>query len=268
MESSPNNGVAVSGVGVLDKVMEILQLFPSGRTSLEPPSVAESLGIAAPTAYRLMKAMTEHGLLTRDGQGYRLGVTLLHFGARVAEGLDLMQVARPHLEWLRDQTSENAELHLRHGNARVPVEVVPSPNNLRPMGQPGVPLLLHAGASAKVLLAWLEPEERRSLVLSSHERSGSEGPFDMAKWERALAKTRKQGWADSYGEREVGLASIAAPVRDHAGSVVAAIVVSGPSERLKKRPAQSVAVQSTLEAANRISRAIGNASSIVGRKLA
>ncbi|MGH3423225.1 MAG: IclR family transcriptional regulator, partial [Nocardioidaceae bacterium] len=133
----------MSGVGVLDKVMAILHLFPNGSTRMQPPEVAARVGIAAPTAYRLMKGMTEHGLLEHDALGYRLGVTLLHLGSRVADGLDLNHLARPHLEWLRDQTSENAELHLLHGCCRVPIEVVTSNQNLRPMGQVGVPLPLH-----------------------------------------------------------------------------------------------------------------------------
>ena len=116
----------MSNVGVLDKVMAILQCFASGTERLEPPEVAARLDLSPATAYRLMKAMAEHRLIEHDPAGYRLGVTLLHLGARVANGIELRHVATPHMEWLRDQTSENAELHLRHEAARVPIEVLAS----------------------------------------------------------------------------------------------------------------------------------------------
>lgn len=256
----------MSEVGVLDKAVAILDAFPTGATILQPPAVAARLGIAPPTAYRLMKSMAEHGLLERDSGGYRLGVALLHLGARVADGLDLNHRARPHLEWLREQTSENAELHLLRGITRVPIQVVASSQNLRPMGQVGVPFPLHVGASAKVLLAWLPLEERKSLVLGSYGTAPSQSAFDMDSWERALAMTRKRGWAESSGEREAGVSSIAAPVRGHDGSIVAAIVVSGPSSRLNKRPTSADAVQAVLEAAERLSVAIGSDGDPSGRK--
>ncbi|HET7357143.1 MAG TPA: IclR family transcriptional regulator [Nocardioidaceae bacterium] len=245
-------------VGVLDKVMAILHAFPDGAGRLQPPEIATRLGISQPTAYRLMKGMAEHGLLDYDTGGYRLGVELLHLGARVTDGLSLYHVARPHLEWLRDTTSENAELHLLHGHTRVPIEVMASPRNLRPMGQVGVPFPIHVGASSKVLLAWLPAPDRRSLANESHRADPSPASFDPQAWEEELTHTRECGWAESDGEREDGVSSIAAPVRDHSGSVVAAMVLSGPTTRFVDPKVRSSARQATLEAAARASAAIGH----------
>lgn len=258
----------MSDVGVLDKVMAILEAFPNGVGRLEPTAVALALGISTPTAYRLMKAMAEHGLLEQDERGYRLGVALLHLGSRVADGLDVRHVARAHMEWLRNQTSENAELHLRHGHNRVPIEVVPSPLNLRPMGQVGVPLPVYGGASAKVLLAWLEPDERISLALASHQRDGGDVPFDSATFEHRLAATREQGYAVSDGEREPGVAAVAAPIKDRFGGVVAAMVLSAPSARLKKKAARTAGIHATIEAAARVSRDLGYVDRYIGRESA
>lgn len=244
-------------VGVLDKVMAILHAFPHGAARLQPPEIAAHVGISQPTAYRLMKSMAEHGLLEYDAGGYRLGVTLLHLGARVTDGLNLYHLARPHLEWLRDATSENAELHLLHGHTRVPIEVIASPRNLRPMGQVGVPFPVHVGASSKVLLAWLPYSERRSLARSSHRTAPGPSPFDPDAWEEELTHTRDCGWAESDGEREDGVSSIAAPVRDHSGAVVAAMVLSGPTTRFVDPTVRSSALKATLEAASRTSAAIG-----------
>jgi DNA-binding IclR family transcriptional regulator len=258
MDMRPHIGAAVSDVGVLDKVMAILHCFPDGSTRIDPRGLAAELGLPAPTAYRLMKAMAEHGVLEPEGSGYRLGVTLLHLGARVADGLEVRQVARPHLEWLRDQSQENAELHLRHGSSRVPVEVVPSRLNLRPMGQVGVPFPLHVGASAKVLLAWLDPDESEALARASLAAHNGRHDLDVAQLRRRLADVRARGWAFTDGEREVGVASVAAPVRDRFGAVVAAIALAGPSTRLGKPSARQAAAQLTTEAADRVSRGLGH----------
>ena len=247
----------MSDVGVLDKVMAILQSFPDGSTRLDPRVVAVDLGMTAPTAYRLMKGMAEHGLLEQDGGSYRLGVTLLHLGSRVADGLEVRHVARAHMEWLRDRTHENAELHLRHGWSRVPIEVVSSRLNLRPMGQVGVPFPLHVGASSKVLLAWLAPDESEALARASHTNHGDDRAFDAAGLADHLAAVRGQGWAFTDGEREVGVASVAAPIRDHFGVVVAALVLSAPSVRLSEKPVVDEAIRATVEAASRVSQGLG-----------
>ena len=247
----------MSDVGVLDKVVAILELFPNGATRLDPRVVAVDLGMTAPTAYRLMKGMAEHGLLEQDGQGYRLGVTLLHLGSRVADGLEVRHVARAHMEWLRDRTQENAELHLRHGASRVPIEIVSSRLNLRPVGQVGVPFPLHVGASSKVLLAWLERDESEALARASHADNRDGREFDAGGLAKQLTVVREQGWAFTDGEREAGVASVAAPIRDHFGMVVAALVLSAPSTRLMKRSVLEDAVLATTEAAGRVSHGLG-----------
>jgi DNA-binding IclR family transcriptional regulator len=80
-----------------------------------------------------------------------------------------------------------------------------------------------AGSAAQVLLAWRRPEASAALLQAAR--------FD----ERALAAVRSRGWAESVAEREPGVASVSAPVRQ-AGEVVAAVSVSGPIERLGRAP--------------------------------
>jgi DNA-binding IclR family transcriptional regulator len=81
-----------------------------------------------------------------------------------------------------------------------------------------------AGSGAKVLAAWADPATQR-LVLA-----------DATFTERVLVDVRRRGWAQSVAERESGVSSVSAPVRDAAGQVVAAVSVSGPVERIGRRP--------------------------------
>ena len=81
-----------------------------------------------------------------------------------------------------------------------------------------------AGSGAKVLAAWADPAIQRAVL--------GEAVFG----ERTLLEVRRRGWAQSVAERESGVASVSAPVRDAGGAVVAAVSVSGPVERIGRRP--------------------------------
>ena len=81
-----------------------------------------------------------------------------------------------------------------------------------------------AGSGAKVLAAWADPAVQRAVLA------------DAVFGERTLIDVRRRGWAQSVAERESGVASVSAPVRDATGGVVAAVSVSGPIDRMGRRP--------------------------------
>jgi len=221
-----------TGVGVLDKAMSILSIFPRGDLALSPLEIAARTGLPLPTVYRLAQALSDHGLLMKDGQRFRLGMTLLRLGMLVAESIDVRQQALRHLKWLNEQTDENAELHIRHEATRMVIEVVSSPHNLRPFADIGAPLPLHQGAAGKVLLAWLPMAEREALITASVARFGSDQTFDFHRLYAELEQIHTIGWAASDGERVPGVSAIAAPVFDAAGRVAGALTLVAPSARL------------------------------------
>ncbi len=98
------------------------------------------------------------------------------------------------------------------------------PAGLRDTVLVGARLPMTAGSGAKVLLAWADAQTQRAIL--------PEASFG----ERVLVEVRRRGWAQSAAERESGVASVAAPVRDASGNVVAAISVSGPIDRMGRRP--------------------------------
>lgn len=249
--------VRVTNVAVLDKVMAILRTYHRGDTRLEPRAVAEQTKLALPTVYRLMQAMTEHQLLERDGAAFRPGVALLQLGRLGAASFDLRRAVLPQLSWLNEQTAENAEMHVRRGNARVAVEVMLSSQNLRPFVEVGTPFPLHVGASAKALLAWLPTEQAEEIAVASQENFPGQAELDVAGFRAALRRTRTRGWAESDGERWAGVAAVAAPVFDARGQVVAAVVLSGPSTRLTARKRKELASLVCAAAAN-ASKAAGH----------
>lgn len=205
--------VAESGVGVLDKSVEILALLAEdGPTGLA--GVVEATGIPRPTAHRLLAALEVHHLVARDNGRYRLGLRLLGWGEVAAAGTNLVEVARPVLEGLRDESGESVQLYVREGDRRVcVVSVERVGGGLRDMVPVGSVLTLDQGSGGTVLLAWSE--------------DGSAPEFEVV---------RRQGWAESVAERESGVASVSAPVFGNGGELQAAVCVSGPVSRLGESP--------------------------------
>jgi IclR family acetate operon transcriptional repressor len=243
-------------VGVLDKAMAILRVFPRGDVVLGPREIAARTRLSLPTVYRLTRALEEHGLLEKEGERFKLGLALLHLGARVAGGIELRREAMPHLEWLSERTGENAELHIRREEARVPIELVRSSQNLRPFVEIGASLPLHLGAAGKVLLAWLPEDEQGSLAAASAARFGGTESFDTGALREELGRVRVEGWAASDGERSPGVAAVAAPVFGAGCEVEGALLLSAPSVRLPARQRRKF-VPLVCEAAARVSRDLG-----------
>ena len=220
-----------SGVGVLDKAVGILSLLAEdGPATLA--GVVRGTGLARPTAYRLLSALESHGLVVREDGRYGLGLRLLSWGGG-AGGSALIGAAAPALAALRDRTGESTQLYVREGDRRVCVASVErTGGGLRDAVPVGAVLPLEQGSGGRVLLAWSE---------------GGEG-------DRDLAETRARGWAESVAEREVGVASVSAPVFGPDGDLRAAICASGPVSRLGEHPGERLA-DLVVAAAREIERA-------------
>ena len=175
------------------------------------------------TAHRLAAGLERHRLLTRDGAGrWRPGPALNELAIAATD--PLLDAAAAVLPQLRDITGESVQLYRREGSARICVATAEPPAGLRDTVPVGAHLPLDAGSGAKVLLAWATPQLQRAVL--------TEACFS----ERTLTEVRRRGWAQSNAEREPGVASVSAPVRDRNGEVVAAVSVSGPVDRIGRKP--------------------------------
>jgi len=205
-------------VGVVDKVVSILACLHHAPATLA--DLVQSTQISRPTAHRLALALEHHGLVERDRQGHFV------LGARLAlwsAGIDpLRRAADAVVVRLRDATGVSAQVYRRAGDQRLCIAAAEPAAGLRDTVPLGASLTMKAGSAAQVLAAWAAAAERASILKGS------------AFTEADLARVRERGWAHSLGQREPGVASLAAPVRDAADAVVAAVSISGPIERLTR----------------------------------
>lgn len=230
---------ATTGVGVLDRTVRILDAVERGARSLA--AIQRETGLTRSTTHRLVRALEDHGLLFHvGGRGYALGPRLLGLAARAMRELPLRELARPALERLARTTGESAQLFVREGDERLCVDAAESDAELRTIVSVGSVLPLTKGSAGKVFLAW-------------GSREGIEIDEALA---RQISVTHKRGWADSHGERELGVASVSAPVFSSPTELLAVVSVSGPQSRLSPLRAKRYA-PAVVEAAREIERAIG-----------
>lgn len=205
----------VSGVGVVDKVVSVLDALEGGPLALA--DLQQATGLPRATAHRLASALAAHGLVARDPSG-RFGL-----GPRLRRP-SLAEAAIGPLAGLRDATGESAQLYVPEGDRRRCVLSLESPHSLRTIVAEGTVLPLDRGSAGAVL--------------------------------RGDAAARRRGWAGSVEEREVGVASVSAPVyRD--GSLVAAVSVSGPVERTSRNPGRRYATE-VVRAAREVEAALAH----------
>jgi DNA-binding IclR family transcriptional regulator len=206
---------------VLDKAVGVLW-----AAAAEPCGLAElcqRTGLPRATAHRLAVGLEVHGFLQRGADGrWRPGPALSELASR--SGDPLLEAAAAVLPRLRDLTGESVQLYRRDGMHRICIAASEPPSGLRNTVPVGTRLPMAAGSGAKVLAAWADPATQRAVLT------------DARFTERTLLEVRRRGWAQSIAERESGVASVSAPVRNSTGQVVAAVSVSGPIDRIGRRP--------------------------------
>ena len=232
----------IDGPKVLEKTLRLLDLFTIERPSWSLTEMARELGIPTPTTHRLVRALEARSYLAKVGTRYRLGFAAIDLGRRATASVDLRERLGHVLRELARTTGETVLLTVydesRHGS--LCVDRIETTRSLRLTIDIGRVTPIHAGASAKALLAFLD-EEVIDEILSHH--LGQLGPgteTDAKRLRKELETIRARGWASSYEENNVGAWGLAAPILlDH--RVVASIGFAAPTARHSDSQVRSLA---------------------------
>jgi DNA-binding IclR family transcriptional regulator len=227
--------------------------------SLPFSQIRDTAGLQPATAHRLLSDLVEHGWLAQreDRSEYSLGPLLLSCGLLATDGLTYRTVAEPHVNRLRDERGETVVVAELQGDQVVPVVRADGLFEMRMNQQLGVMYPAYAGATGKLLLAYLEPAslERYLAEVTLRPLTGRT-VLDRDELRSQLEIIRKHGVSVSRGERVDDAVAVSAPLRDRTGRVVAAVTVSGVASRFD-RDVLEATVQATRECAGAISRELG-----------
>jgi IclR family pca regulon transcriptional regulator len=214
-------------VEALARGLSIITAFSPTATALSASDVATRTALPRPTARRLLLTLEKLGYVRSSGGLYTLTTKVLELGTTYIAALGIWELARPHQEALVARTGESSSMSQLDGSDIVYVARVAVPKIIALSVHIGTRFPAIATSMGHVLLADLTPGELTE-VLAMPSRSGiiPRVTPSRARLDRDLAGVRRRGWALSDERLSLGIRSIAAPVRDASGRIVAAMNVT------------------------------------------
>ena len=207
--------------------LDLIRAFEPGRAEMSLAELATAAGLPRPTASRILYTLEKLGYVRQTRNGYTLTVRVLELGMTYVQQVDMWDVARPRLQQLVAKTGESSSIAELDGSDIVYVARVAVPKLIALVVRIGTKFPAAPTSLGKVLLAGLSDQEVAQ-VLQEPSRSGVEPRWrpDLPELLDVLAEVRAQGWALTDEQLAGGIRSIAAPLRDGAGAVRAAMNVT------------------------------------------
>lgn len=226
----------INGTRTIERAFEILECFDEEHYELGISEIAKMSLLSKATTYRIIKTLESKGYIIQDvaSSKYRLGVRVLRLSKLFLSSLDFRRVALPYMQIIKDELNESVNLYVSNGQKRICVERIESTQPLRRVLRIGDELPLEKGAAGSVLIAFGDSSEDES----------------------KFATIRKNGYAVSHGERAESASSVAAPIFDHRGKIVAALAIAGPTYRFDEKVLPNY-ISVVVENAYSISRELG-----------
>ncbi|MEM9549830.1 MAG: IclR family transcriptional regulator [Pseudomonadota bacterium] len=234
-------------------LIKLAEMPGSGVTEL-----AEATGTTKSLTFRLLYTLERRGFVRKDAERriYSLGYRAMFMGDQARRQSPLIGTAEPVLADLAKRTQENALLLVRQGQDSVCIALRESPQPLRIFAAVGRLGPLHAGGGPKVLLAHAPTDVRDAVLGGPLVAYTGKTVVSAEELRESLERIRQAGFALSSGEIDPNTFSIAAPVRDQSGEVIASLSVNGPTARLDDAT-QEACRDAVLENAMTLSRMLG-----------
>jgi DNA-binding IclR family transcriptional regulator len=246
------------GISALKNGIAVLRAFSVEDPVLGVSEIAGKVGLHKSTVSRILATLEIEDLVEQDAdtRRFRLGLGIIGMAGPLLANLDVRRVAYPYLADLSRRVGETVALMVWDGTESVCVEQVPSRHQVKHTTPLGTRYNTAASSSVQVFLAGFDAFTVRKLV--------SSGAIDLPGADEAVLEAYavrlrgviERGYALNYGETSLEEVGIAAPVVDHRGDAVAAVLVSAPRFRVSHEQAAAIA-DATRECAGEISRRLG-----------
>ena len=209
---------------VVARALQMLDAFSTQRPALTLSEIARRTGMPLSTVHRFMHELCIWGAVERGEDGmFRIGLRLWELGALAPRSQGLREVALPFLEDLSQITKENVQLAVREGSEVVFIERIAGTGAVPVLTRVGGRFALTATGVGLVLLAHAPSEVQEEVLGKPIERYTSKTVADPGQLRRMLADVRSQGFAVSDRQISMDTLSVAAPVQNRHGQVVAAV---------------------------------------------
>lgn len=217
----------------LERGLAVIQAFSREHPRLTLAEVARLTGLSRATVRRVLLTLEHLGYARSNGRGFELTPRVLDIGYAYLSSLDLSGIAQPFMEALVERTHESCSAAVLDGGEIVYVARVPTKRIMTISLGLGSRLPAFATSMGRVLLAEL-PAERVDQVVGPEPLAAiTERTITrLADLHAELARVRRQGWSLVDQELEIGLRSVAAPLRDRHGTAIAAVNVSSHASRV------------------------------------
>ena len=250
----------------LDRGLAVIRCFSSERPSLTLSEVAERTGLTRAAARRFLLTLQELGYVGSSGRQFSLRPRVLALGYAYLSSFSVAQIAQPHLEDLAEELHESCSVSVLDGDDIVYVARASANRIMTIALTVGTRLPPYPTSMGRVLLAWLPETELDAILGRTELRKLTERTVtDPAQLREILAKVRAQGWAAVDQELEAGVRSIAVPIRDSSGRVVAAINASAHAARVPMRTLEKEFLPRLLDAAQQIDAELATRMAVGGR---
>ncbi|MBM3487706.1 MAG: IclR family transcriptional regulator [Alphaproteobacteria bacterium] len=247
-------------VPALERGLRLLKSFSRERPDIGLADLARELNLPRTTVFRMARTLEAIGFLRRvnNGKTYRLGAAVLGLGFEYLAGMDVTEVAREHLEALSRATGFSTHLGMRDGTDLVYISRYAAVGAVISNIRVGTRLPVHASSMGRILLSDLAPDELDRLFLGrSLQKYTEQTPTSLPVLKAMLARDRQRGYVISRAFYVKGVCGIAAPVRDAAGRVVAAINLIAPDSRIDAGQLEGPLKEAVVDSARIISTWLG-----------
>lgn len=223
----------------VERALSILELLAKSKTGLTLPELRRRLSLPKSSTHCLLVTLQRAGYVHRNEKTgrYMFGLKLFGIANMALSGIELRDQARPFLHSLMERTRLTVHLAILEQNECVLIDRYEPPGLLRLATWIGRRMDVHCTGVGKALIAYL-PEEELNTLIREHglPRHNSRTISSARRLKEDLAQVRRLGYSLDNEEDEVGLSCIGAPIRDHAGQVIAAISVAGPTAQITSNP--------------------------------
>ena len=229
-----NGPAEPNSVQSLDRALRILAIVAEG-SGLSLSEIANTSGVPAPTAYRMLTTLENHGMVEFDktGQLWSIGVGTYRMGAAFLRSRKLVDRARIVMQQLMEKTGETANLGVAEDDCVVFVSQVETHEAIRAFFRPGTRSPFHASGIGKAVLAHLDGERVAAIVRKAGlEAFTGRTLSTLPALTRDLAEIKARGWSVDDEERNLGMRCVAAAIFNEFGEPVGGVSVSGPTVRV------------------------------------